>query len=107
MYELSVTIKGEVRQKNYWPKVFISPKLRQVSKGNFHQKAPKWVKNQAKGSKIHEIRIRQPIQANSFCRNLPIQANSYCMNSLTPSWWIPTVAVDLNWWIPTVAVDLN
>ena len=32
---------------------------------------------------------------------------SCCRNPLTPSWWIPTVAVDLNWWIPTVAVDLN
>ena len=35
--------------------------LRKVILGNFHQKALKWVKNQAKGSKIHEIRTKQPI----------------------------------------------
>ena len=42
----------------YQFKVFIGPLLGQVSKGNFHQKAPKWVKNQAKGSKIHKIRTK-------------------------------------------------
>ena len=55
-------LKGEVRQFFfYWPKVFIGPKLREVSKGNFHWKDLKWVKNQAKGSKIHKIRTKQPI----------------------------------------------
>ena len=42
----------------YRLKVFIGPKLRQVSKGNFHRKAPKWVKNQVKGSKIDQIRTK-------------------------------------------------
>ena len=51
-------IKGEVEQFFYWLKVFIGPKLRQVSKGNFHRKAPKWVKNQVKGSKIDQIRTK-------------------------------------------------
>ena len=73
-------LKGEVRRFFYWPKVFIGLKLRQGSKGIFHRKALKWVKNQAKGSKIHEIRTKQPIQANSYCRNPPIQVNSYCRN---------------------------
>ena len=50
--------KGDVRRFFYWLKVFIGPKLRQVTKGNFHRKAPKWVKNQAKGSKIHKIRTK-------------------------------------------------
>ena len=44
-------VKGEV---------FISPKLREVLICNFHGKAPKWVKYQAKGSKIREIRTKQP-----------------------------------------------
>ena len=44
----------------YWPKVFFGPKLRQVSKGNFHRKALKWVKNQVKGPKIHQIRNKHP-----------------------------------------------
>ena len=64
-------------------------------------------KNQAEGSKINKIRTKQPIQANTYCRNPPIQVNSYCRNPLIPKWWIPTIAVNLNWWIPTVAVGLN
>ena len=51
-------LKGKLGNSFYWLKVFIGPKLRQVSKGNFHRKAPKWVKNQAKGSKIHKIRTK-------------------------------------------------
>ena len=90
----------------HWLKVFIIPKLGEVSKDNFHPKALKWVRNQAKVSKIHEIRTKQPIQANSNCRNPPIQANSYCRNPLILNRWIPTVAVGLNCWIPTVAVGL-
>ena len=58
---------------------------------------PKWVKNKAKGSKIHEIRTKQPIQANSYCRNPPIQVNSYCRNPPIRIKYIPTVAVGLNW----------
>ena len=51
-------IKGELKRFFYRLKVFIGPKLRQVSKGNFHRKAPKWVKNQVKGSKIDQIRTK-------------------------------------------------
>ena len=70
--------KGEVRQFFYWLKVFIGPKLRQVSKGNFHRKAPKWVKNQTKGSKIHKIRTKwHP---------------TYCGNPSICKEWIPTAA---------------
>ena len=47
-------LKGEVRRIFYRLKVCIGPKLREVTISNFHRKAPKWVKNQAKGSKIHE-----------------------------------------------------
>ena len=50
------SLKGKLGDFFYLFKVFIGPKLRQVSIGNFHRKAPKWVKNQAKGSKIHKIR---------------------------------------------------
>ena len=42
-------LKGKLGKFFYWPKVFIGPKLRQGSKGNIHQKALMWVKNQAKG----------------------------------------------------------
>ena len=52
-------IKGELKRFFFYRlKVFIGPKLRQVSKGNFHRKAPKWVKNQVKGSKIDQIRTK-------------------------------------------------
>ena len=37
----SLTLKGKLGDFFYWLKVFIGPKLGQVSKGNFHQKAPK------------------------------------------------------------------
>ena len=51
-------IKGEVKQFFYWLKVFIGSKLREVSTGNIHRNAPKWVKNQVKGSKIDQIRTK-------------------------------------------------
>ena len=51
-------LKGKKSDFFYRLKVFIGPKLRQVSKGNFHRKAPKWVKNQVKGSKIDQIRTK-------------------------------------------------
>ena len=35
-------------------------KLREVSLGSFHQKAPKLVKDQVKGSKIDQIRTKRP-----------------------------------------------
>ena len=72
-------LKGKLGNFFYWLKVFIGPKLRQVSKGNFHRKAPKWVKNQAKGSKIHKIRtkgIRAAVGIHQFC------PPSYCGNPL-------------------------
>ena len=53
-----MTLKGKLGDFFYLFKVFIGPKLRQVSIGNFHRKAPKLVKNQAKGSKIHQIRTK-------------------------------------------------
>ena len=53
-----VPLKGGYRNFFYLFKVFIGPKLRQVSIGNFHRKAPKLVKHQAKGSKIHKIRTK-------------------------------------------------
>ena len=77
----SPVFKGELKRFFFYRlKVFIGPKLRQVSKGNFHRKAPKWVKNQVKGSKIDQIRTKRPtatvgihsIQVNSYCRNPPI-----------------------------------
>ena len=52
--------------------------------GKFHRKAPKLVKNQAEGSKIDQIRTKQPTATVGIHH------------------WIPTVAVGLNWWIPTV-----
>ena len=62
----------------YWLKVFIGPKLRQVSKGNFHPKAPKWTKNQAKGSKIHKIRTKwHP----TYCGNPLILSNDLLWES--------------------------
>ena len=65
-------------------RIFIDPNLREVSIGNFHRKAPKWVKNQAIESKILKIKTKQQIPANSYCRN-----------PLIPNWRIPTVAVGL------------
>ena len=55
-----ISLKGKLSKKNYWPKVFIGPKLREVSKGNFHRKAPKLVRNQVEGSKIDQIRTKRP-----------------------------------------------
>ena len=94
-FSVILKIKGEVRPfflSFYFIIIFIGHKVRKISKCNFHRKAPKWVKNQAKGSKTHEIRTNQPIQAKSYCRNPPIQANTYCRNPLIPYWRIPTVA---------------
>ena len=73
-------LKGKLGDFFYQPKVFIGPKLREVSKSNFYRKAPKLVKNQVKGSKIDQIRTKRPtatvgihsIQVNSYCRNPPI-----------------------------------
>ena len=35
-------LKGKLGDFFYWLKVFIGPKLRQVSIGNFHRNAPNW-----------------------------------------------------------------
>ena len=48
-----IALKGKLGKKIYRLKVFISLKLKQITKGNFHRKAPKWAKNQVKGSRIH------------------------------------------------------
>ena len=39
--KLLFKLKGKLGDFFYWLKVFIGPKLREVSKGNFHRKAPK------------------------------------------------------------------
>ena len=54
-------LKGEVRQKKLLAQSFYGPKLREVSTGNFYRKAPKLVKNQVKGSKMDQIKTKQPI----------------------------------------------
>ena len=46
---------GEVRRFFYWLKVFYWPQTKRSFKKQF---SPKWVKNQAKGSKIHKIRTK-------------------------------------------------
>ena len=74
------SLKGKLGDFFYLFKVFIGPKLREVSISNFYRKAPKLVKNQVKGSKIDQIRTKRPtatvgihsIQVNSYCRNPPI-----------------------------------
>ena len=58
MFFLELCLKGELKWFFYLLKVLIGPKLRQVSIAIFHQKAPKWIKNQVKGSKIDQIRIK-------------------------------------------------
>ena len=40
-----IHLKGKLGKFFYRLKVFVGPKLREVSKGNFHRKAPKLVKN--------------------------------------------------------------
>ena len=47
--------RGEVRRFFYWLKVFYWPQTKRSFKKQF---SPKWVKNQAKGSKIHKIRTK-------------------------------------------------
>ena len=62
------------------------------------------VKSQVKGSKIDQIRIKQPTATVGIHK---IPANSYCRNPLGLNSWIPTVTVGQNLWIATVAVGLN
>ena len=65
----NIYLKGEVRHFFfYWLKVSIGPKLREISIGNFHRKAPKWAKNQVKVSKIDQIR---PLLHPTYCGNPP------------------------------------
>ena len=72
------SLKGKLGDFFYLFKVFIGPKLRQVSIGNFHRKAPKLVKNQAKGSKIHKIRTKwHP----TYCGNPPILSSELLWES--------------------------
>ena len=61
-------LKGKLGKFFYWLKVFIGPKLREVSIGNFHRKAPKWAKNQVKVSKNDQIR---PLLHPTYCGNPP------------------------------------
>ena len=53
--EVKINCKGNFIS---WLKVFIDSKLRQVTKGNFHRKATKWVKHQVKVSKMYNIRTK-------------------------------------------------
>ena len=50
----------------YLIKFFIGPKLREVTTRNFHGKAPKWVKNGIKVSKIDKI---FELNVVSYCTN--------------------------------------
>ena len=83
MVILSIFLKGKLGKFLYWPKVFIGPKLREVSKGNFCRKAPKLVKHQVEGTKIDQIRTKGPtatvgihsIQVNSYCKNPPTRSS--------------------------------
>ena len=61
-------LKGKLGKFFYWLKVFIGPKLREVSIDNFHRKAPKWAKNQVKVSKNDQIR---PLLHPTYCGNPP------------------------------------
>ena len=62
----------------YRLKVFIGPKLREVSIGNFHRKAPKCAKNRVKGSKIYQIRTKlHP----TYCGNPPIPSSELLWES--------------------------
>ena len=82
----------------YLFKVFIGPKLRQVSIGNFHRKAPKWVKNQAKGSKIHKIRTKW---LPTYCGNPSILASDLLWESIFYKFGFrPTVGIH-QFWLPT------
>ena len=73
-------LKGELKRFFFYRlKIFIGPKLRQVSKGNFHRKAPKWVKNQVKGSKIDQIRTKCP---QSYWGNPPILSSELLRESI-------------------------
>ena len=98
IHSYPISLKGKLGEKFYWLNVFIGLKLREVSTGNFYRKAPKLVKNHVKGSKIDQIRTKQPtatvgihpISPNSYCRNPPISPKSYCRNppldSYTSCW---------------------
>ena len=67
--------RGEVRRFFYWLKVFYWPQTKRSFKKQF---SPKWVKNQAKGSKIHKIRTKwHP----TYCGNPPILSSELLWES--------------------------
>ena len=69
-------LKGKFGDFFYLFKVFIGPKL--SFNRQFSPKAPKWVKNQAKGSKIHKIRTKwRP----TYCGNPSILASDLLWES--------------------------
>ena len=82
-------LKGKLGDFFYLFKVFIGPKLRHVSTGNFHRKAPKLVKNQAKGSEIHQIRTKW---LPTYCGNPSILASDLLWES-TNSGFRATVGI--------------
>ena len=76
--EIENVFKGEVRRFFYRLKGFIGLKLREVWKGNFHRKAPKWAKNQVKVSNIDQIR---PPLHPTYCGNPPIPSSELLWES--------------------------
>ena len=72
-------LKGKLGNFFYWLKVFIGPKLREVSTGNFHRKAPKWAKKRVKVSKIDQIR---PPLHSTYCGNPPILSSELLWESI-------------------------
>ena len=72
--------KGDVRSQQLCElKVFIGFKLREVSTGNFHRKAPKWAKKRVKVSKIDQIR---PPLHPTYCGNPPILSSELLWESI-------------------------
>ena len=85
-------LKGKSDDFFYWLKVFIGPKLREVSTGNFHRKAPKWAKKRVKVSKIDQIR---PPLHPTYCGNPPILSSELLWEFIWLNYihiWIPTAA---------------
>ena len=72
-------LKGKLGDFFYWLKVFIGPKLREVSTGNFCRKAPKWAKKQVKVSQIDQIR---PPLHSTYCGNPPILSSEQLWESI-------------------------
>ena len=79
---------------------FIGPGLRQVLKGNFHRKAPKWVKNQVKGSKIDQIRTKW----HPTCWGNPPILSSELLRESINSVIRPTEGIHYNYYIIIIII---